>query len=299
MLSSSIIRKLLVRVTPVGLYPKIRSMMNHPAFQRAITALGISLYSPAWHTITAGPFRGIALFVDPESQEFSRQMLAGNYDAYFYTELLKHRIKGKIIFDIGAHIGFSTLTFAYCVGTKGQVVAFEPNAENFTRLQQNLQRNPALASQTQIYPFALAAKNGKETFVFSRNIEDGSSSGSFLQSAHTHLQKSVYEEDFGFVRRQVVTKTLDSFIRSKKIVPDILKIDVEGAEASVLEGASECIRTHHPTLYIELHSVYASLQVTQFLLNEHYSLEVLHTEADGRVFVVATHKPNYAILSKK
>jgi hypothetical protein len=79
-----------------------------------------------------------------------------------------------------------------------------------------------------VYPYALAAKNGKETFVFSRNIEDGSSSGSFLQSAHTHLQKSVYEADFGFVRRVVITKTLDSFIHSKGIVPDIIKIDVEG-----------------------------------------------------------------------
>lgn len=287
---SSSFRKILVRLTPTGLYPMIRTMMNHPAFTQTLSALGVSFYSPAWHLISQGRFSGISLFVDPESQEFARQMLSGKYDEYFYTALLKHRIKGKIIFDVGAHIGFSTLTFAQCVGTTGQVIAFEPNAENFTRLKLNLGNNPELSLRTQVYPYALAAKNGKETFVFSRNIEDGSSSGSFLQSAHTHLQKSVYEAEFGFVRRVVITKTLDSFTHTKKIVPDIIKIDVEGAEASVLEGARACIRNHHPTLYIELHSVYASLQVTEFLLQEDYHLEVLHTESDGRVFIVAMPK---------
>jgi hypothetical protein len=51
---------------------------------------------------------------------------------------------------------------------------------------------------------------------------------------------------------EVKTDTLDNFTKEKNIIPDVIKIDVEGHELSVLKGAENFISKHHPTLIIEI-----------------------------------------------
>jgi hypothetical protein len=51
---------------------------------------------------------------------------------------------------------------------------------------------------------------------------------------------------------EVKTNTLDNFTKEKNVFPDLIKIDVEGHELSVLKGAENYISTHHPSLIIEI-----------------------------------------------
>jgi FkbM family methyltransferase len=275
------IRSLLVSFTPPILYPVIRSIMNVSSGFRG------SFYSPTWNMIEKGPFKGIQLFFDATTGTGEKELLTGKYDSYFFTYLKKLPVKGKTFFDIGAHIGSSSLPFAQLVGPKGKIVAFEPNIYNFERLRMNIEKNLSLAPRIEVHNIAVSNKNGHENFVFSSNIDDWTSSGSFLSSAHTAMQKDVYEDQLGFKRVQVKTTTLDSFVKTHTQIPDYVKVDVEGAEIFVLQGAQDILLKHKPILFIELHSIFNGYKVTELLKELRYTLTLLHEEKDGRCFIVA------------
>src|SRR4051812_20160676 len=67
-------------------------------------------YTPAWHTITEGPLKGMKLYGDTKDP-WQKDMLTGVYDDFFFKYVDSHQLEGKTIFDIGAHIGYSSLYF--------------------------------------------------------------------------------------------------------------------------------------------------------------------------------------------
>jgi FkbM family methyltransferase len=150
------------------------------------------------------------------------------------TDIVK---PGMTVIDIGAHIGYYTLLFAKCVGPNGRVVAFEPLPVNFELLKRNIQLNEL--NYVQIFSQA----------VFSRNEE-------LILSVPDDLphsgDASVYKNS-GTKQFRVPAIALDTFCESAGLRPDILKMDVEGAEYDVLMGAEKTIDRFQPKLLIELH----------------------------------------------
>ena len=144
--------------------------------------------------------------------------------------------------DVGANIGYFTLLMANRVGPQGKVIAFEPLAENFRILQENIQlnghtnvvaENLALMSRTERIELR-SATPGAITWVASVRID----------------QNSAVES------QSVEAVTLDEYVQKKGIAKvDFLKIDVEGAEASVLEGATNVLNRDKPILLIEMHEL--------------------------------------------
>jgi FkbM family methyltransferase len=141
------------------------------------------------------------------------------------------------VIDIGAHIGYYTLLFAKCVGPNGRIIAFEPLPANFKLLERNIQLNEL----TWVKTFAQA--------VFSRNEE-------LILTVPDDLphsgDASVYQNR-GTKQFRVPAIALDTFCESAGLRPDILKMDVEGAEYDVLMGARKTIDRCSPKLLIELH----------------------------------------------
>jgi FkbM family methyltransferase len=144
---------------------------------------------------------------------------------------------GMTVIDIGAHIGYYTLLFAKCVGPNGRVVAFEPLPANFELLERNIQLNELICVKT--FPQA----------VFSRNEE-------LILTVPDDLphsgDASIYQSS-GTKQFRVPAIALDTFCESAGLRPDILKMDVEGAEHDVLMGARGTINRFSPKLLIELH----------------------------------------------
>jgi len=143
--------------------------------------------------------------------------------------------------DVGAHIGYSTLLMAQCVGPPGKVLAFEPLAQNYKLLVENIGLNGHQNISAE--NLALMARPG--------SIELRSATpGAMTWVASTHLDAAAAVET-----QTVEGVTLDDYVQRHNIGKiDFVKMDVEGAEGDVLTGMSAILKRDKPTLLIELHA---------------------------------------------
>lgn len=144
--------------------------------------------------------------------------------ARFLMAFLK---SGMTFWDVGAHIGEYSLVAARCVGGAGQVHGFEPQPKIF----EFLQRNAASNGLSNVTAHCLAVSDRAGFAEFSLHPEP---SMAFLNPS-------------GFVdpalpKISVITTSLDEFWKSSGRLPNMVKVDVEGAERSVLAGAVSLLR---------------------------------------------------------
>jgi len=111
-------------------------------------------------TVLGGLLAGYRLFASPQKSLIWQDMVLGIYDSFIYDWLKKHfDLTNKVVWDIGAHVGYHSLAFAALVGEKGRVIAFEPNQFNQKRFAKNLSLNSDLAKRIKIVKAALSDKN--------------------------------------------------------------------------------------------------------------------------------------------
>lgn len=141
---------------------------------------------------------------------------------------------GMCVFDVGASVGFYTLISAWRVGRKGAVHAFEPQPTIFRLLEDDVRMN-GFSSFVAVNQLALSNKSGRVWFEF----------GTVTHSGMGHFARGTVLSHF----EQVETMTLDEYVRWKNISAiDYLKIDVEGAEMLVLQGAGETLTRCRPRI---------------------------------------------------
>jgi len=168
----------------------------------------------------------------------------------YYPYLPRH---GDVVFDVGAHMGFFTVKIARQVS---RVVAFEPDPQNFRFLLTNIKYNNL--SNVQAFNYALG---DRDCDVF---LERGYSFG------RTRIAKS----DTSY---KVKMKTLDAVIKDLGTVPDVIKIDVEGFETKVLEGARYTLARFKPRLIIAAyHYARESEEIVKYLSELGFSVFVYH-----------------------
>lgn len=140
------------------------------------------------------------------------------------------------LLDVGSHNG-SVALFASKIASKGSVIAFEPVAELFQLLQENKQLNHA--NNLKLVNMALGAKEGNVSINVNHNNRGSSS---IHNTGH-----EIYAE-----KEQVVVDTLDNQVAQAGLLRvNIIKIDVEGFELEVLNGAKETLQRFKPLLIIE------------------------------------------------
>ena len=140
--------------------------------------------------------------------------------------------------DIGAHIGLVTLPAAKVLKGRGHVHAFEPSRVNNNFLRHHLTVN--FLTNVTVSDLLVGEKNAVVDF-FETDYPNGQNSKIFTDRVDSYFQCK---------REQV---TLDKYVADKKIAPDIIKIDVEGAEVSVLAGAKRTLQTFRPLIYLSVH----------------------------------------------
>jgi len=144
--------------------------------------------------------------------------------------------RGGVAIDAGAYVGRHTLAYARAVGPRGRVLACEPLPENFRLLRGNVSRNGYV--QVVCEPCALSDLHGEGWLHF----EQETSSASTIYGRASRVA--------------VPLRTLDDLCRKHGIKQvDLLKVDVEGAELNVLQGAAAILRASpHALLIVEMHS---------------------------------------------
>ncbi len=184
-------------------------------------------------------------------------------------EALAELIKpGQTVYDVGANIGFFTILCSRLVGPQGRVYAFEPIPQNLATLRHNVTLNAF--SNVTIVEKALSSSTGTaEMFVspwsafHSLNVE-----GATKQDNHGPQAGEI----------TVQTVTLDEFVQGEGVrAPDLVKIDVEGAELIVLAGMGETLSSVKPLLLCELHDT--KLEYGEFVDSIDYRVRVIDGES--------------------
>jgi FkbM family methyltransferase len=138
------------------------------------------------------------------------------------------------IFDVGANRGVMSLRFAR-QATRGRVYAFEPSAEGFVRLAENLRLNPETAARIHPVPLFLSDRRGAP-------VPPSVQWSWPLVSGIPSLSSTLDGE----------TETLDGFAESRGIGKvDLIKVDTDGWESAVLRGAEAILRRDRPVVIAE------------------------------------------------
>ena len=156
----------------------------------------------------------------------------------FYLEYLR---EGMTVFDVGANVGELTLLFSRFVGESGQIHAFEAAHSVFAKLE-TICRTAGRRNVT-LNHLALAEKNGS----IKLNIYDDAFSAFNSQAARPLGNYGLDLKPVGTEEMSAVT--LDDYCGQKGIETiDLLKIDVEGAELQVLQGARRMLKAKNIAL---------------------------------------------------
>jgi FkbM family methyltransferase len=212
--------------------------------------------------IFLGPLRGKRWML-AAGGKVTRIML-GSYEPQ-QTALFKRHIRpGDVLLDAGAAAGYYTLLGSYLVGARGMVISIEPDPRNVNYLRQHVSAN-RLENVT-IHPCALGSQQGIARFA------RGSGTGTGHLSERGELEVEI--------------RRLDDIVASQAVTPTHLKIDVEGAELQVLEGAMETLRRTRPTIFLSTHSNHLHQACCRLLTKMNYTLEPIlcnDVESNGEV----------------
>lgn len=156
---------------------------------------------------------------------------------------------GAVVLDVGANVGSYTLLFALWGGATGRVFAFEPAPEARDGLRMHVALN-GLADRVEIVAAAAGAAVGTARF----RIDGASGANAIAAGLHGAASECI----------EVETTTIDAFCERHRTRPDVIKIDVEGAELDVLAGARRVLAQPDLQAFVELHpSVWAARGVTR------------------------------------
>lgn len=277
-----LIKKIIKQLSPPILIDTFRLF----ARRNVLTEIHANQDISTWNKIDGALLKDYEIFVNANRPIF-KDMLTGNYDSEIIEFISKQNLKGKTVLDIGSHIGFYALVFSKYVGFDGVVFLFEPNTTNIDRINMNLSRNEARIRNVYVNEVALSNYVGKSKFNFSDNIDDQTSSGGFLEDSFKPLNDENYARA-GFASGEVEVVTLDSFVDKHNLKElAFLKIDVEGAEHLVLEGAVKTLEKFKPCIAIEIHSVQAMMESQKILFHVGYETRLIKPESQSRCFIAA------------
>ncbi len=186
-------------------------------------------------------FGGVAIYVSPDAQLKYLWPGEKGFDETLFALVDRWINSQSIVWDIGANVGVFTFAAAG-IAREGSVTAVEPDAwlASLLARSQQLRRNSGL--NVQILSCAIAGKNGVEKFLIAQR---GRASNALAAAGGRSQMGGVRHTEI------VPSLTLDTLLEYFSW-PTFVKIDVEGAEVIVLNGARKLLETVRPVLYIEV-----------------------------------------------
>ena len=178
------------------------------------------------------------------------------FDIY-YNPIYGIQFEDGVLIDVGAHIGSSTFGFLKN-NLMNKFYLIEPKKENFRLLKINIKNNN-LNGQVKLFNIAFSNKEGFD-YLYS----------SLGSGGHTIFP-------IGKERTRIKTTTLDKFFKKERINKiSLIKIDTEGSELKILQGAKSILKTQAPKLLIELHPFFVKpSSVINYLEIYGYKIKIL------------------------
>lgn len=144
--------------------------------------------------------------------------------------------------DVGAHYGYFSLLAAQLVGSNGQVTAFEASPSTFRILKKNTSRT-------------------KNITAINKAVSDQTTELSFFEFPNLYSEYNTIDisqfkdkpwlEKYRPTEIRIPADTLDNLLTGQEVIPSIIKIDVEGAEFQVVNGARRFLENHSPVVVME------------------------------------------------
>ena len=206
--------------------------------------------------ILGNVFRKIIIFF---KIKFSTNHKIGNYgpfkiDGYFafsnfrdwgskhnncFQLLIESSKNKKCVLDVGAHIGLVTLPLSTNLSIDGKIHAFEPSSANLNYLKRHIFLN-----------------NINNVIVIDKLIGDKDDQKiEFYESLHPSGMNAITisnkNEDYEKKTKDMIT--IDTYVKENNLKPDIIKIDVEGAEELVFSGANYVLEHFKPLIFLSIH----------------------------------------------
>jgi FkbM family methyltransferase len=212
------------------------------------------------HTVDAGPARGLNY---PITLPQDKGVWTGTYELEVSTAVSEAVQPGDICLDIGGWRGFFGGVMALA-GAK-RVFIFEPLPANCTQIRKLIELNPELPLT--LCEVAVGEEAGQAEFCV------------MPMSGMGKLASSPFQRDARSNSRIAVNVvSLDELLEEGKIeLPSVIKIDVEGAETSVLRGAKQFLNRHRPKLFVEVHSRSLARECATILGGYGYRFHVMET----------------------
>jgi FkbM family methyltransferase len=209
----------------------------------------------------SGPLKGLSW-----TTSMNYEYLTGKYLDDEELKIIQNSLKenNSVFYDVGANVGYVSIAVTRL--TNASVYAFEPIPEHQEKLKMHLDLNEI--KHVKIFPMAVSDKTGQ--------IEFSNSPGS---EGNTYKKESAMFSNFQTFTVSCIS--IDDFISQHNPVPQLLKIDVEGAELDVLHGAINTIRNHRPDILIATHDCHIAGikdKCIEFLISENYSLREVGAE---------------------
>jgi len=225
--------------------------------------------------VQRGSLAGLSFFLGSGPRAIgAEQMITGEYELAAFAAFRQLAASGGVLYDVGAHVGYYTCAWLALGGNR--VEAFEPLPSHCRILRETLDRN-GMADRAQVHPLALGAADGWARLIVSE-ADLGASSAAYIEEVGgvDMLFRSGRYAVPDTRPLDVSIHRLDTAVSALNLPrPDLIKLDVEGAEASVLDGGEELIARFRPAILCEVHNIDAALYMADRLARLGYDMQVL------------------------
>ncbi len=217
------------------------------------------------HRIPFGPMAGFIVYMKPS---ISPRMYLG-IDENDLAESARRLIReNDCVYDVGAHIGYTSILFSMLVGKGGNVEAFELLPSTVEIFKKTMMLNEF--KQWRVHTVGLG--NCERKISVSRGL-------TYMGSIYNHAQSQGRMND-----EECKVVSLDKYINTTNLpLPQFIKMDIEGAELEALQGAIQVILIAEPILLIEFHSLELLKKGVSWLNNVGYILQSL---SSGETFTI-------------
>lgn len=246
---------------------------------------GIDLVAPLQN-------EGLVCFINTKDLIGWKIFFLGEYEKGTNKTLAKYIKKGDVVIEAGANLGSETILLSKLVG-EGKVYGFEPNPYTFERLSINVTINDL--KNVKVYDIAIGEKNGDISFnIYPKGFCNPGMSSKYMETPLT-------------TKITVQQKTLDTFVQEQGITKlDFLKMDIQGAEMDLLNGASATISKYKPTIFLEalalfndtkaLYVKFRAYGYNVYIIEENGLKPIANTAAVQDGNWLAIHEPNKATM---